>query len=76
MLMKATTVCKQRCYFLSFFCSADDPVALYVRGTTAAPGKQKALVKDLVVDNSSNNSSCNINKISAFGKGKVLFPRT
>ena len=26
--MKATKFCKQKCYFLAFFCPADDPVAL------------------------------------------------
>ena len=35
--------------------------------------KQKALVKELVVDNSTNNSSSNINKIYVFGKGKYCF---
>ena len=28
MLMKATKFCKQKCYFLTFFCPADDPMAL------------------------------------------------
>ena len=27
--------------FSDFFCSADDPVALYAKGVRAAPGKQK-----------------------------------
>ena len=27
MLMKAAKFCKQKCYFLAFFCPADDPVA-------------------------------------------------
>ena len=26
MLMKATKFCKQKCYFLTFFCPADDTV--------------------------------------------------
>ena len=47
--------------FSDFFCSADDPVGLCTRGTTAAPGKQKASIIELVVDNSTNNSSSNIN---------------
>ena len=34
------------------------------------PKKKKAPVKELVVDNSRNNSSPNINKISVFGRGK------
>lgn len=76
MLMKATKVCKQKCYSLTFFCPADDPMALYAKGTRAAPGKQKMLVKELVVDNATNTSSSNINKISVFGKGKVLFSLT
>ena len=76
MLMKATKVCKQKCYFLAFFSPADDPVTLYARDTGEAPDKQKALVKELDVDNPTNNSSSNINKISVFGKGKVLFSLT
>ena len=47
--------------FSDFFCSADDPVGLCARGTTTAPGKQKASIIELVVDNSTNNSSSNIN---------------
>ena len=39
--MKATKVCKQKCNFLTFFCPADDAVALYAKGVRAAPGKQK-----------------------------------
>ena len=40
----------------------------------AVPDKlQKASVKEVVVDNSTNNSSFNINKISLFGKGKYCF---
>ena len=39
----------------------------------AVPDKQKESVKELVVDNSTNNSSSNINKISVFGKGKYCF---
>ena len=46
--------------FSDFFCSADEPVAL-CRGTTAAHGKQKASIIELVVDNSTNYSSSNIN---------------
>ena len=42
-----------------------------------APGqylkKKKALVKELVVDSSTNNSSSDINKISVFGKGSYCF---
>ena len=50
MLMKATKFCKQKCCFLTFFCPADRP--------RAVPDKlQKASVKELVVDNSTNNSS-------------------
>ena len=66
MLMKATKFCKQKCCFLTFFCPADRP--------RAVPDKlQKASVKELVVDNSTNNSSFNIDKISVFGKGKYCF---
>ena len=42
------------------------------KGTRAVPGKQKASVIELAVDNSTNNS-LNINKISVFGKGKYCF---
>ena len=47
--------------FSDFFCSADDPVALCTRGTTTAPGKQKASIIELVLDNSTNYSFSNIN---------------
>ena len=30
MLLKATKFCKQKCYFLAFFCPADDQVAHYI----------------------------------------------
>ena len=61
--MKATKFCKQKCCFLTFFCPADRP--------RAVPDKlQKASVKELVVDNSTNNSSFNIDTISVFGKGQ------
>ena len=57
--MKATKFCKQKCCFLTFFCPADRP--------RAVPDKlQKASVKELVVDNSTNNSSFNTDKISVF----------
>ena len=46
---------------------------LYAKGTRVVPDKQKEPVKELVVDNSTNNSSSNISKISAFGKGKYCF---
>ena len=36
MLMKATKVCKQKCFFQGFFCPADDPVTLMQK----APGQQ------------------------------------
>ena len=77
--MKVTKFCKQKCYFLAFFCPADDPVAhklnitMCKRHTRAVPDKQKASVKELVVDNSTNNSSSYMNKISVFGKGKYCF---
>ena len=47
----------------------------YVQKTPlrAVADKQKASVKELVVDNSTNNSSSYINKISVFGKGKYCF---
>ena len=64
--------------FSSIFCPANDPVAHYlillcVKGTRAVANKQKASVKELVVDNSTNNLSSNINKISVFRKGKYYF---
>ena len=60
--MKATKVCKQKCYFLTFSVPLMTRcMALCARGTTAAPGKQKASIIELVVDNSTNNSSSNIN---------------
>ena len=76
--MKATKCCKQRCYFLTFFCPADDSVAhqlilLCPKIFRAVPEKQKASVKELVVDNSTTISSSKINKISVFGKGKYCF---
>ena len=43
------------------------------RHTRAVPDKQKASVKELVVDNSTNNSFSDINKISVFGKGIYCF---
>ena len=75
--MKATKFCKQKCYFLTFFCPADDRVAhiilLCAKGTRAVPDKQKTSVKELVVDNSTNNSSSTINKSSVFGTGQYRF---
>ena len=58
--MKTTKFCKQKCYFLTFFCPADDPVVhqlilLCAKGTKAVPDKQKTPVKELVVVNSTNN---------------------
>ena len=38
----------------------------------AVPGKQRARVIELLADNSTNNSSSNINKILVFGKGKDI----
>ena len=77
MLIKATKFCKQKCYFLAFFCPADDQVAHYItmckRHSRAVPDNQKASVKELVVDNSTNNSFSNLSKISVFGKGKYCF---
>ena len=52
--MKATKFCKQKCYFLTFFRPADDPVALILlceKGTREVPGRQKASVIELVIDN-------------------------
>ena len=46
---------------------------LCAKGTRAVPDKQKASLKELVVDNPTNNSSSNINEISVFGKGKYCF---
>ena len=48
---------------------------LCAKGTRAVPDKQKASAKELVVhvDNSMNNWSSNISKISVFGKGKYCF---
>ena len=42
-------------------------------GTRAVPGKQKASFTELLEDNSTNNSSSDINEISVFGKGKCCF---
>ena len=39
----------------------------------AEPDNHKASVKEVVVDNSTINTSSNINKISVFGKGKYCF---
>ena len=48
---------------------------LCAKGTRAVPDKQTASAKELVVhvDNSMNNWSSNISKISVFGKGKYCF---
>ena len=80
MSIKVTKFCKQKCYILTFFCFTDDPVKhklilLYVKGTRAVPGKQKASAIGLVVDNLTNNSSFNFNKISVFRKRKYCFHR-
>ena len=48
--MKATKFCKQKCCFLTFFCPAD-------RRRAVSDKLQKASVKELVVNNSTNNSS-------------------
>ena len=48
-------------------------IIVSAKDTRAVPDKQEASVKELVVDNSTNNSSSNINKISVFGKGKYRF---
>ena len=70
MLMKAAKFCKQKCYFLPFFCPANHSMAykliLHAKGTRAVPGKQKVSVMELVVDSSTN-------KISVLGKGKYCF---
>ena len=52
--MKATKFSKQKCYFLTFFCPADNPVAhylilLYAKGTGMVPGKQKISVSHRAV---------------------------
>ena len=71
--MAATKFCKQKCCFLTFFCPADDQVAhktyitLCKRHIRVVPDKQKASVKELVVDYSTNYSSSDINKISVSG---------
>ena len=38
MLMKVTKFSKQKCYFLTLFCPADNPV--YVKGTRVVPGNR------------------------------------
>ena len=48
-------------------------ILLYAKGTTAVPGKKRARVIELLADNSTNNSSSNINKILVFGKEKTVF---
>ena len=35
MLMKATKSCKQKCYFLTFFCHGDDPVLSTLTDSTS-----------------------------------------
>ena len=60
--------------FSDFFCPADDLMALCTRGTTAAPGKQKASIIELVVDNSTNYSFSNIN-IACFRLLDSALPR-
>ena len=82
MLLKATKVLQTEMLFSNIFLSLWWPggtltdIINCAKGTRAAPDKQKASVKEMVVDNSTNNSSSNINKISVFGKGKTLFSRT
>ena len=84
MLMKATKFCNQKYYFLTIFVPLMTRLNInwynYVqKAPLQYPKKKKAPVKELVVDNSTNNSSSNINKISVFGKGKYClfyFSRT
>ena len=84
MLMKATKFCNQKYYFLTIFVPLMTGWNInWYNYVQKAPGqypkKKKAPVKELVVDNSTNNSSSNINKISVFGKGKYClfyFSRT
>ena len=54
MLMKATKFSKHNCYFLTFFCPADNPVAHYLillcaKRTGVVPGKQKISVSHRAV---------------------------
>ena len=79
MLLKATKVLQTEMLFSNIFLSLWWPrgtltdIINCAKGTRAAPDKQKASVKEMVVDNSTNNSSSNINKISVFGKGNTVF---
>ena len=56
MLMKAAKFSKQKCYFLTFFCPTEwwhiNWFSYMQKSTRAVPGKQKALIIELVVDNS------------------------
>ena len=54
MLMRATKFSKHSCYFLTFFCRADNPVAhylilLHAKRTGVVPGKQKISVSHRAV---------------------------
>ena len=79
MLLKATKVLQTEMLFSNIFlslwwpCGTLTDIINCAKGTRAAPDKQKASVKEMVVDNSTNNSSSNINKISVFGKGNTVF---
>ena len=41
MLMKATKVCKQKCFFQVFFCPADDPQTLMQKVPGQYPANRK-----------------------------------
>ena len=79
MLLKTTKVLQTEILFSNIFLSLWWPGGTLTdinnceKGTRAAPDKQKASVKEMVVDNSTNNSSSNMNKISVFGKGNTVF---
>ena len=74
MLMKSNRFLETEMLFFYFFCPVDEMT--WQNGTRAVPGKQKASVIELVVDNSMNNSSSKINKISVFGKESTVLTDT
>lgn len=74
MLIKATKFFQTAKLFLNiyeFICPADDPLTyllklLFGKDSSVVPGKRKASVIELVVNNSTNNLASNVNKISVF----------
>ena len=56
MLTEATKFCKQKCYFLTFFCPADDPVHINWRYYVQKAPEQYPANIELVIDNLTNNS--------------------